>query len=52
MRVADYMLMQIALCLVLHKDEDYEVDEKARTVQFTESGNDKVEKAFRCRKSL
>ena len=28
------------------KDTDYEVDEKARTVQFTESGNDKVETAF------
>lgn len=30
----------------LVKDVDYEVDEKARTAQFTESGNDKVEKAF------
>ena len=30
----------------LKKDEDYEVDEKLRSVQFTESGNDKVEKAF------
>lgn len=32
--------------LGLTKDVDYEVDEKARSVQFTESGNDKVEKAF------
>ncbi len=30
----------------LEKNEDYEVDEKARTVHFTEAGNDKVEKAF------
>src|SRR3990167_8350708 len=30
----------------LIKTEDYEVDEKARSVQLTESGNDKVESAF------
>ena len=30
----------------LKKTEDYEVDEKARSVQLTESGNDKVEAAF------
>ncbi len=30
----------------LKDKEDYEVDEKARTVQFTEAGNDKVEQAF------
>ena len=30
----------------LVKGEDYEVDEKQRTVQLTESGNDKVEKAL------
>ena len=30
----------------LKKDEDYEVDEKARSVQLTEAGNDKVEAAF------
>ncbi|MGE0206316.1 MAG: preprotein translocase subunit SecA [Candidatus Babeliales bacterium] len=30
----------------LKKDEDYEVDEKQRTVQLTESGNDKVEAAL------
>jgi len=30
----------------LRKDEDYEVDEKARSVQMTESGVDKVESAF------
>ena len=28
----------------LVKTTDYEVDEKARSVQFTESGNDKMEK--------
>jgi preprotein translocase subunit SecA len=31
----------------LKKDIDYEVDEKARTVQLTESGVDKIEAAFR-----
>lgn len=30
----------------LTKTEDYEVDEKQRSVQLTESGNDKVEKAL------
>ncbi len=30
----------------LKKDEDYEVDEKARSVQLTESGMDKVEREF------
>ncbi len=30
----------------LKKEEDYEVDEKARSVQLTESGNDKIEAAF------
>ena len=30
----------------LKKDEDYEIDEKARTVQLTESGNDKIESYF------
>ncbi len=30
----------------LKKDEDYEVDEKARSVQLTESGNDKMEQFF------
>lgn len=30
----------------LKRDIDYEVDEKMRTVQLTESGNDKVEAAF------
>lgn len=30
----------------LKKGEDYEVDEKARSVQLTEAGNDKVEAAF------
>lgn len=30
----------------LRKDQDYEVDEKARSVQMTESGVDKVEAAF------
>lgn len=30
----------------LKKDEDYEVDEKARTVQLTEAGNDKIEEFF------
>jgi len=30
----------------LNKGEDYEVDEKQRTVLLTESGNDKVEKAL------
>jgi len=30
----------------LKKDEDYEVDEKSRAVQLTESGNDKVEAAL------
>ena len=30
----------------LNKETDYEVDEKARSVQLTESGNDKVEKAL------
>lgn len=30
----------------LKKDEDFEVDEKARSVQMTEAGNDKVEKAL------
>ncbi len=30
----------------LEKTTDYEVDEKQRTVQLTESGNDKVEKAL------
>ncbi len=30
----------------LAKSEDYEVDEKQRSVQLTESGNDKVEKAL------
>jgi preprotein translocase subunit SecA len=30
----------------LKKDEDYEVDEKARSVQLTESGNDKMEHFF------
>ncbi|HZW60948.1 MAG TPA: preprotein translocase subunit SecA [Candidatus Babeliales bacterium] len=30
----------------LKKIEDYEVDEKQRTAQFTESGNDKIEAAF------
>jgi preprotein translocase subunit SecA len=30
----------------LKKVEDYEVDEKQRTVQLTESGNDKVERAL------
>lgn len=30
----------------LSKDVDYEIDEKARTAQLTESGNDKAEKAF------
>ena len=31
----------------LQKDEDYEVDEKARTVLLTEAGVDKIEAAFR-----
>lgn len=31
----------------LQKDEDYEVDEKARSVLLTESGVDKIEAAFR-----
>ncbi len=30
----------------LKKEVDFEVDEKARSVQLTESGNDKVEQAF------
>lgn len=30
----------------LKKDQDYEVDEKARSAQFTESGVDKIEHAF------
>lgn len=30
----------------LKKTEDYEIDEKARSVQMTESGNDKVEQAL------
>lgn len=30
----------------LQKGVDYEIDEKARTVQITESGNDKIEAAF------
>lgn len=30
----------------LKKGEDFEVDEKARSVQLTESGNDKLEQAF------
>ncbi len=30
----------------LVKDTDYEIDEKQRTVQLTESGNDKIEKTF------
>lgn len=30
----------------LKRGEDYEVDEKARSVQLTEAGNDKVEAAF------
>lgn len=30
----------------LQRDVDYEVDEKARSVQLTDSGNDKVEAAF------
>jgi preprotein translocase subunit SecA len=30
----------------LRKTEDYEIDEKARSVQLTESGNDKIESAF------
>jgi preprotein translocase subunit SecA len=30
----------------LIKDKDYEIDEKARSVQLTESGNDKIEAAF------
>ena len=38
--------MQIVLFLDLEKGEDYEVDEKARIVQLTEAGNDKVEAAF------
>jgi preprotein translocase subunit SecA len=32
----------------LKKDVDFEVDEKQRSVQMTESGNDKVEAAFHC----
>lgn len=35
-----------ALASRLKKGEDYEVDEKARSVQMTESAMDKVEKAF------
>lgn len=31
----------------LKKDEDYEVDEKARSALLTESGNDKIEAAFK-----
>lgn len=31
----------------LKKTEDYEVDEKARSVQMTESGNDKIEAFFK-----
>lgn len=31
---------------LLKKTEDYEVDEKTRTVLLTESGNDKMERAF------
>lgn len=31
----------------LTRDTDYEVDEKARTVQLTESGNDKIEQTLR-----
>lgn len=30
----------------LRRGEDFEVDEKARTVQLTEAGNDKLEQAF------
>jgi len=30
----------------LEKTEDYEIDEKARSVQLTEKGNDKIEAAF------
>jgi len=30
----------------LDKEQDYEIDEKARSVQLTESGNDKVERDF------
>ncbi len=32
--------------LHLKKGEDYEVDEKARSVQLTEAGNDKIEQIF------
>lgn len=31
----------------LKKTEDYEIDEKAKTVQFTEAGNDKIESFFK-----
>ena len=36
----------------LNKTEDYEVDEKARKVQLTESGNDKVENSAWSSESL
>ena len=40
-----YMLVDQAIAR-LHKIEDYEVDEKARSVQLTEKGVDRVEHAF------
>ncbi|MCA9770397.1 preprotein translocase subunit SecA [Candidatus Dependentiae bacterium] len=41
-----YLAANKAVCN-LQKDVDYEVDEKARSVQLTDSGNDKVERSFR-----
>ena len=45
MRRASYMKLLIRSA-PLRKQEDYEVDEKERNVQLTESGNDKIEKVF------
>ena len=52
MRAAIYMLKLIELLRRLDKSDDYEVDEKARSVQLTEAGNDKVEAAFQYRKFI
>ncbi len=44
---ADLYLAANRAILPLQKDVDFEVDEKARSVHFTESGNDKIEKTLR-----
>lgn len=43
---SDLYVKADAIVKKLKKEQDYEIDEKARSVQLTEEGNDKVERAL------